>query len=222
VLKHAAEGAPQPTRASDADWIALQEASEQLGVAAATLRRWGDAGKLPMTRTLGGHRRFLRASVAELAATMHAGRAHGGGQPAAWGVNQREIVRQPWHHRPGTHPSTERMRELGQRLLGVLIQFINRQADDTRFLEEARDVGIHYGHEAHASGVSMHDTVEAFLFFRRSFSQLAMPLPGLAQPADLAEAATLNERIQRFMDTTLLGTISGYEQGMQSHRAGRM
>jgi hypothetical protein len=28
----------------------------------------------------------------------------------------------------------------------------------------------------------------------------------------LAEAANLHARIQRFMDTTLLGTISGYEE----------
>jgi hypothetical protein len=109
------------------------------------------------------------------------------------------------------------MRGLGQRLLGLLIQFINRQQEDQRFLAEARSVGANYGREACAADISMHDVVEAFLFFRRSFSQLAMPLPGISQPTDLHEAAALAQRIDRFMDSTLLGTIAGYEEaGRQS------
>ena len=201
-----------PMTGQDDDWISLQEASDQIGVAAATLRRWGDAGKIPMTRTLGGHRRFPRAAVVRLAEQMRA-KARPAQQPAQWGVNERDMNRQAWHHRPIGHPSSERMRELGQRLLGLLIQFVNRQPEAARFLDEAREVGARYGREARRSGFSMHDIVEAFLFFRRSFSQLAGPLPGLTQPTTLAEASLLNERIQRFMDATLLGTIRGYEQG---------
>lgn len=122
------------------------------------------------------------------------------------------MARQEWHARLAARPASDRMRGLGQRLLGLLIQFINRQQDDVRFLDEARAVGASYGMEARESGISMHDTVEAFLFFRSSFSQLAMPVPGIAQPTDLAEAAVLHSRIQRFMDVTLLGTIEGYER----------
>ena len=39
------------------------------------------------------------------------------------------------------------MRGLGQRLLGLLIQYINRREDDSRFLNEARAVGLSYGGE---------------------------------------------------------------------------
>jgi len=42
-------------------------------------------------------------------------------------------------------------------------------------------------------------------------SELAMPLPGIAQPTDLAEAAALQARLNRFMDAILLGVIAGYE-----------
>jgi hypothetical protein len=172
-----------------------------------------------MTRTLGGHRRFLRSAVFDLAASLDsrpparpARSAYIVECSAAWGVNQREISRQPWHHRSLRRPSSERMRALGQRLLGLLVQFINRPLEAPRFLDEARSVGAHYGREARLSGFSMHDTVEAFLFFRRSFSQQGRPIPGLAEPRDLGEALAQAERIQLFMDTTLLGTISGYEQ----------
>lgn len=198
----------------DEEWLSLQDASAMLGVAASTLRRWGDAGKLPMKRTLGGHRRFARVAVIEL--TERDARAplvpapppvHG-----SWGVDERELARQQWHARLASRGDADRMRGLGQRLLGLLMQHINRRGDDTRYLEEARAVGIHYGREARAAGVSIHDTVEAFLFFRRNFSQLALPLPGIAHPPDLTDAADLHGRIDQFMDATLLGTIAGLEE----------
>jgi excisionase family DNA binding protein len=195
-------------------WISLHDASELLGVAASTVRRWADAGKLPMKRTLGGHRRFQRAAVLRLAerkgeaAMVAAHHAPAGG----WTLDERELARQGWHARLAARPGGERMRGLGQRLLGLLIQYINRRPEDGRYLEEARAVGMHYGREARGAGVSVHDTVEAFLYFRHSFSQLAMPLPGMVVPPDLLEAADLKARIDHFMDAILLGTIAGFEE----------
>ncbi len=195
------------------DWISLQEASALLGVAASTLRRWGDEGRVPMKRTLGGHRRFSRAAIDRLAAGQpgEMAIAHAAAPQRGWNFDTRDLARQEWHNRFTAGPLTDRMRGLGQRLLGLLIQYINRREDDERFLVEARVVGETYGHESRAADVSLHDTVEAFLFFRSAFSQLAMPLPGIAQPTDLAEAAGLRARLDRFMDAILLGVIAGYE-----------
>ena len=204
------------------DWLTLQDASALLGVATSTLRRWGDAGRVPMKRTLGGHRRFARASIVQLAGAeapkteiMPAAPQHSAPTQAShpWGIDSREMSRQEWHARLAARPGADRMRGLGQRLLGLLIQYINRREDDRRFLSEARVVGANYGRETRAAQVSMHDTVEAFLFIRSSFSERAMPLPGIAQPTDLAEAAALQVRLNRFMDAILLGVIAGYEAG---------
>jgi excisionase family DNA binding protein len=195
------------------EWLSLHEASALLGITSSTLRRWGDDGRVPMKRTLGGHRRFPREAIARLAA----------GSPASvaltrmpepqrpWSFDARELARQEWHTHFTAGPLTDRMRGLGQRLLGLLIQYINRREDDDRFLVEARAVGETYGRESHIADVSLHDTVEAFLFFRRAFSQLAMPLPGIAQPTDLAATAGLRARLDHFMDAILLGVITGFE-----------
>ena len=202
--------------ALDDEWLTLQDASAMLGVATSTLRRWGDAGRVPMKRTLGGHRRFARKEIARLAG----GRAPRAElipavpphpAPHSWGIDAHEMARQEWHARLAARPGADRMRGLGQRLLGLLIQYINRREDDGRFLKEARAVGSSYGGEARQAQASMHDTVEAFLFFRSSFSELTMPLPGIAQPTDLAEAVALQARLNRIMDAILLGVISGYE-----------
>jgi len=203
--RHQAEEASQ--------WLSLQAASELLGVTTSTLRRWGDSGRVPMKRTLGGHRRFARAAINQLieeppqAAIVHTSSAH-----HSWNFDTRELARQDWHTRFAAGPLTDRMRGLGQRLLGLLIQYINRREDDARFLVEARMVGEDYGLESRAAGISLHDTVEAFLFFRSAFSQLAMPVPGIAQPTDLAESAGLQARLDRFMNAILLGVIAGFEK----------
>ncbi len=194
-------------------WLSLHEASELLGVTTSTLRRWGDSGRVAMKRTLGGHRRFSRAAITHLveappsADLIYTSAAH-----HSWNFDTRELARQDWHTRFTAGPLTNRMRGLGQRLLGLLIQYINRREDDARFLVEARTVGENYGSESHTAGVSLHDTVEAFLFFRSAFSQLAMPMPGIAQPTDLAESAGLHARLDRFMDAILLGVITGFEK----------
>jgi excisionase family DNA binding protein len=195
------------------DWVSLQEASVLLGVAASTLRRWGDNGRVPMKRTLGGHRRFSRMAIDRLASgqSTDLALARGDAPQHGWNFDARDMARQEWHNHFTAGPLTERMRGLGQRLLGLLIQYINRREDDGRFLAEARAVGETYGRESRAADVSLHDMVEAFLFFRSAFSQLAMPLPGIVQPTDLAEAAGLRARLDRFMDAILLGVIAGYE-----------
>jgi excisionase family DNA binding protein len=195
------------------NWLSLQEASALLGVATSTLRRWGDIGRVPMRRTLGGHRRFPEEAITRLRQAPPSNAALA--SPAAphdWSFDERELARQEWHTRFAAGPLTDRMRGLGQRLLGLLIQYINRREEDGRFLAEARAVGAKYGRESHAAGISLHDTIEAFLFFRSAFAQLAMPLPGIAQPTDLAAAAALYMRLDRFMDAILLGAITGYEE----------
>lgn len=194
------------------EWISLQEASVLLAVAPSTVRRWGDAGQVPMKRTLGGHRRFSRAAILRLAEVPGASAQRVSTLLASrWVLNDRDLARQEWHARFVRGPATDRMRGLGQRLLGLLMQYINRREDDQRFLVEARGVGVTYGAEARSVGVRLHDAVEAFLFFRSAFSQLAMPLPGIAQPTDIDEAAVLRARIERFMDAILLGLLVGYE-----------
>ncbi|MBA3468599.1 MAG: excisionase family DNA-binding protein [Herpetosiphonaceae bacterium] len=195
---------------ADAEWISLHEASSLLGVATSTLRRWGDAGRVPTMRTLGGHRRFQRQAVEQL-------RLESQPEPTIpdlsttrhWSVDHHALTQQDWHTRLAGGPTTDRMRGLGQRLLGILMQYINGATTDNRLLVEAAAVGETYGSESQAIGVSMHDTVEAFLFFRRAFAQLAKPHSN--KPVDVAAVVELRTRLDHFMDEVLLGTIEGYE-----------
>jgi molybdopterin-binding protein len=48
----------------------MGQAAELLGVSPDTVRRWTDAGRLPIARTRGGHRRIDGAALADFAASL--------------------------------------------------------------------------------------------------------------------------------------------------------
>jgi excisionase family DNA binding protein len=197
---------------SDQDsWLRVNEASELLGVSLSTLRRWADAGKIPIHRTVGGHRRFKRQELRDLVAAQSALPAAPLSTHETSPGDQAEMMQQEWHRKLRARPAAERMRGLGQRLLGLLIQHVHSRAEESRFLVEAGAVGTMYGREASIASISLQETVRAFLFFRRTCSQLTYPAAGMVHPVDVAEAVKLQEQINTFMDAVLLEVLAGYE-----------
>ncbi|MBA3642827.1 MAG: helix-turn-helix domain-containing protein, partial [Chloroflexia bacterium] len=51
---------------SPSRWLSIHGACAYLGVDQSTLRRWSDAGKVPVFRTPGGHRRYAEADLRAL------------------------------------------------------------------------------------------------------------------------------------------------------------
>jgi excisionase family DNA binding protein len=203
-----ADLAEQPEQTDGTEWLSLKEASELLSVAPSTVRRWADCGRIPTHRTPGGHRRFDGAVVRAMVRATTT--AHG--VPASlWAVSARSLGQQPWHAHFAQPAMAEQMRGLGQRLLGLLIQYLVWHGDDSRFLSDGRAVGASYGQAARAAGVSMRETVQAFLYFRGAFWRMALQLPPVAQASDVPEIIRISERIDHFMNEVLLSTIGAYE-----------
>jgi excisionase family DNA binding protein len=188
-----------------------------LGVPPTTVRRWADAGLLEVQRTPGGHRRFRRDSVLALHRQVP---GHAEPAPAAppWTLDTAALAHQQWHAHLQSPAGAGRMRGLGQRLLGLLIQYLTRREDDARFLAEGREIGESYGLEAAQSAASLHDVVEAFLFFRSSFLALALQVPTAAHAGDAGAIAHLWQRADRFMNEVLLGTVAGYETAIAARK----
>lgn len=57
-LQRAERDRPATPRHESRHWLSINEACRLLGVDQSTLRRWSDAGKVPVFRTPGGHRRY--------------------------------------------------------------------------------------------------------------------------------------------------------------------
>lgn len=164
-----ADGPAGPTQ-----WLPLREVCRLLEVSDTTLRQWADNGHLPVYRTPGGHRRFLRQDVESLigAPVPAAAPARGGGPPEAPALRkirrrlaQNNVTQQPWYQ--GVEPQgRERMRLFGRRLLSLLLQESGPRRQRQESLEEARLLGREYGAGMQERAVSLADTLQAFVFFR--------------------------------------------------------
>jgi excisionase family DNA binding protein len=45
------------------EWMSLSKVADLLGIHPSTVRNWSDQGVLPVHRTQGGHRRYLRSEI---------------------------------------------------------------------------------------------------------------------------------------------------------------
>jgi hypothetical protein len=121
-----------------------------------------------------------------------------------------QIGRQHWYQQLSEEHRTKD-REIGRRMLGLLIQYTSRQENAEHFLEEGRILARGYGTDLAELGFTPSALVRAFLFIRRAI------LNATHQPQDMValndpEGMRLYERINRFMDEMLLSTLDAYEK----------
>jgi excisionase family DNA binding protein len=204
------------------EWLSSAEASEFLGVHPTTLRRWSDAGAVPCFRTPGGHRRF-RAT--DLAAWMESRQmtALTFGPDArvqdAIGSTRREMAerrvsQETWYEAFDRDEDRQAMREAGQRLFGLAIQYAARVDHYEPVAQEGRRIGSYYGERCATYGVSLVDTMRAFFFFRESL--LRATRPGLATRGQYdTEDARMHRQLRLFLDQVMYACLASYEAASQ-------
>ena len=154
-------------------WLSLRDACRLLDVSNTTLRQWADNGYLRVYRTPGGHRRILRddvdtfANASELAQELGRGDAIEGSalRKIRRSLSRNDVLQQPWYQSVEEEGKV-RMRLFGRRLLSLLLQEAGSRRRRQELLEEARLLGREYGTEMSERGVTLKDTIEAFVFFR--------------------------------------------------------
>jgi len=196
-------------------YLSLSAASKLLGVHSTTLRRWADAGAVPVYITPGGHRRFARADIDGLAA-RHPLAAQAIG--STWATKALAVTRgglSQMQERSGwlSHlPEDERAtwRRIGQQLMGVVLRYINSPHDDEGLLSEARVIGADYARYSRQAGIELTAALEAALFFRDSLVDAAIDLPEEAHMRPEA-SARLIRRISRVANEVHLAVAAGYQ-----------
>jgi excisionase family DNA binding protein len=200
-------------------YLSLSAASQLLGVHSTTLRRWADAGAIPVYVTPGGHRRFARSDIETLAARKPLStRALG----SAWAARALAQAR----HSLATAPASgnawlariddaERAnwRRIGQQLMGVVLHFLNSPREDEELLSEARRIGADYAAQARQTGMPLTAALEAALFFRDSLVESAMQLSEDVHPRP-EESARLMRRISRVANEVHLAVAAAYEAAL--------
>ena len=211
---------PQPK--PEGQWLALGAASRLLGVGPDTLRRWADSGKVESYQTPGGHRRFLRDS---LEAMINAPRRHkygterlaGSAQTMAGDLHRRMqrtgYAGQPWQARLNAGQRAD-FRRWGQRTFNLVIEYVaaEKRSERTLLLEEAERMGKLYGAEASATGLSLAETVEAFLFFRSPVLE-AIGAQLRRRSADVSDVTNAYREANQAIDRVLLALTSSYRDG---------
>ena len=128
--------------------ITLPEAARLLGVGPTTLKRWSDQGRIPHTRTPGGHRRFLRSVIMDFRALVdpRAGMGRSGGH-----LSLRLGAPKEWLDRANTLADPDRMEaallalrantadwgQAADSVLGDFILGLRRRASEGRLSEGA-------------------------------------------------------------------------------------
>ncbi|MCH7610106.1 MAG: helix-turn-helix domain-containing protein [Chloroflexi bacterium] len=188
------------------EWIGLSEAAGLLGVHPSTVRSWADSGKLPVHRTAGGHRRFIRSEIE----TLRRGPEASGAQFVIENVIGRtrlevaegRLEDQAWYRRL-TEPQREAYRDESHRLLQQVGELIEAESS-----EEARQIGREYARISLDAGMSLVEAVEAFLFFRgflmESINSLHEAQSGSAWTQFYRQASL-------FTDSLLVSIVESYQ-----------
>ena len=154
-------------------WLSHRVASRLLDVSNTTLRQWADNGYLRVYRTPGGHRRFLRDDVDSFANAPEQAQEQSRGDAIEDSALRRirrslgrnDVLQQPWYQSVEEEGKV-RMRLFGRRLLSLILQEPGPRRRRQELLQEAHLLGREYGTEMSERGVTLKDTIEAFVFFR--------------------------------------------------------
>jgi excisionase family DNA binding protein len=203
------------TDSDDTSHLSLTAASKLLGVHSSTLRRWADAGAVPVYITPGGHRRFARQDIDALAARQPLSSQALGSVWAARAIAHTRndlatVGRQTWMARIDDADRAA-WRRMGQQLMGVVLHYINSPRDDDDLLNEARRIGGEYALYARQANMPLTAALEAALFFRDSLVEAAMDLPEETHLRP-SESARLLRRISRVANEVHLAVAAGFER----------
>jgi len=199
------------------DWLTLKQAAHKLGVHPTTLRRWADAGEILVMLTPGGHRRFAMADVERFAEERRRLRTMPGLEQlwAEQALTQarREIVAHRGEHWLAIFDEQDReqKRQLGRRLMGLILRYVAVNEGGEILLEEARVIGRAHAENALGLGLSLVEALQAMLFFRDTMVEVAMQLPEVAHVRPEANQRLLR-RINTLLNAVQLAIADAYEQ----------
>lgn len=202
-------------------WLPIGAASRLVGVGPDTLRRWADSGKVQSYQTAGGHRRFLRSSLEAITSAPRRPRYDterlADSAATIEGDVQRRVQRtgyagQPWQ----SHLTAEQradFRRWGQRTFNMVIEYVaaTKRRERDLLLEEAERMGALYGHEASATGLTLAEAVEAFLYYRSPVVE-AILAHLRRRVADVSQVTTAVREANAAVDQVLVALVASYRE----------
>jgi excisionase family DNA binding protein len=207
----------KPRSPESEGWLTLQSASKQLGVSPATLRHWADAGKVRAFRTPGGHRRFSEKDMRALRShSIPASPAremerliHGALGRARLEIGSGRLEHEAWY-RGFDDEAKQLHRELGHRLMTLLLEALREEPDSAGLTQNARKLGKEYGHASLQQGITLPDALRAFLFFRDYIFEDLIELGAGPESADGLRSLDIYRRLSAVVNEMLVMMVETY------------
>lgn len=201
------------------EWLNLRKAADILGVHPGTVRNWSNQGLLPVHRTQGGHRRYLRS---ELELWLQAQNEPAGGakiplefqrathkalRNTRLQISEGRLQEEPWYCKLDEDARLQ-YRNSGRAMLQGMLHYIGDAATAT---SEAESLGYEYALRGRRYGLDNIEATQAFLFFRNLLMESML---GAFESAAINSATTWGEMYQKitaFTDKILLTILETYE-----------
>lgn len=188
----------------------MGEAARLLGVDETTLRGWADAGKVPVFRTPGGHRRFHEADLLLLVggrsgSAMSSRLEDLSGRLSA----HRWLASRPWYARVGAEALAHARAECAG-LVAALEAYLEGRGERQTLLERGRASGAALGRQVARWALTPGEATEIFLFFKRTVTDLLTSPPvGAPHQVEAIRDADV------FLGEVLRSMMEAYGQGRQ-------
>jgi len=208
-------------RATTRRWLSIHEACALLGVDKSTLRRWSDAGKVPVFLTPGGHRRYTEEDL--LAFAKGTGRLQRRFTPQALtqaSLSQyqqdayvTDVRQRPWYGDYDAESLAEH-RKRGLAMVTLAVRYVSTRGDRAEVLAEACTIAAEYGRDSARHGLGIGSAVETYLSARTPIVQGVLQFLD-AGALSTAKAGRIFADVMEFMDRSLAAMMRQYERDMQ-------
>jgi excisionase family DNA binding protein len=203
-----------------ADWLSLSDVAALLGVHPSTVRSWSDQGILPVHRTHGGHRRYLRSEIdlwQQSQRTNGASEANLVVQTALRTtriqISEGRLQQEAWYCRLDDE-ARDQYRASGRLLLQGLIKYLTTSSDQGA--AEAEALGFEYASRGRRFGLDSVEATHAFLFFRNVLIDSMLAVYEAAAVRSPHAWSDMFRKLNEFTDhilVTILETYEAYRRG---------
>jgi excisionase family DNA binding protein len=204
------------------EWLSLSDVAQILGVHPSTVRSWSDQGMLPVHRTRGGHRRYLRS---EVDLWQLARRANGSGDAnlvvqnalrnTRFQITEGHLAAESWYTKLDEE-AREQYRISGRSLLQGLIHSLGQ--DPARSSAEAEALGYEYAARGRRYGLNSVEATKAFLFFRNMLIESMLSVYESAAVQSPHAWSGMFRKINDFTDIILITLLETYEAYYRASR----
>lgn len=197
------------------EWMTLSQAAGLLGVHASTLRVWSDKGWIPVHRTPGKHRRYLRSEVelwAKATNQSHTMEPENLVQFALrrmrFQIHEGYLEKETWYQQLDDEARSQ-YQESGRALVQGLTSYLSAQGKDA--MAEARSVGYEYASRGVRSNLDRLEAVRAFLFFRNALLESMIAVYREAKIPSGTAWGELLTKVLAFTDQVLITLLETYQ-----------